>query len=157
MTRADDRRSRPIAVLAHLLPVVRCAVTALGIGVSLGAASAQETRLQPHFGKQTYSLFCSGCHGSDGRGETAIAEALDLEAIDLTRISARHGGHFPADEVKAAITGASEAAGHKRLALEPWGRMFADEFDDFAERAVVNQLVARRIDHLIAYLESIQR
>jgi hypothetical protein len=109
------------------------------------------------FGQQTYRLFCVGCHGADGRGDGDVSTALQIAVGDLTLIARRNGGVFPAAEVAAAIAGSSEISGHQRLALEPWARMFAAEFEQFAADVAVNQLVARRIDHLVAYLQSIQR
>lgn len=112
--------------------------------------------MQAEFGRSTYRLFCVGCHGADGKGNRTVAEALDLPLVDLTQISKRNGGVFPADAVAAAIAG-TRMGGHRDLAPEPWARVFADEFEQFAEKVVVNALVARRIDHLVAYLESIQQ
>lgn len=111
--------------------------------------------MQAQFGRSTYRLFCVGCHGADGKGNRTVAEALDLPLVDLTQIRKRNGGVFPADAVAAAIAG-TRMGGHRDLAPEPWARIFADEFEHFAEKVVVNALVARRIDHLVAYLESIQ-
>lgn len=131
------------------------ALTALLVAFA-GPASAQETlEVQAHFGRSIYKLFCVGCHGDDGRGNPAVAEALDLPTVDLTAIKKRNGGVFPADEVAAAIAG-TRMGGHRDLAPEPWARIFADDFERFAEQMAVNALVARRIDHLVAYLESIQ-
>lgn len=114
--------------------------------------------MQADFGERSYRLFCVGCHGIDGRGNGEVAEALDMDVGDLTLIARRNRGVFPATEVAAAIAGLSDSSGHKQLAMEPWAKMFAEEFRQFAqENATVNALVARRINHLVAYLESIQR
>lgn len=113
--------------------------------------------MQVHFGRQTYRLFCAGCHGADGRGSGSVADALAFPVGDLTTIARDNGGVFPAAEVAAAIAGSSDVSGHKRLAIQPWSRMFADEFGQFAAEMAVNQLVARRIDHLVVYLEAIQQ
>jgi hypothetical protein len=113
--------------------------------------------MQAQFGRQTYRLFCVGCHGADGRGDGDVAAAMEIPVGDLTLIARNSGGVFPLDEVAAAIAGTSEVSGHKRLAMEPWAKMFAEEFKQFAAEMAVNQLVSRRIDHLVAYLQSIQR
>lgn len=129
----------------------------MAAALSGSAAIAQEAReSQVHFGKMIYRLFCVGCHGEDGRGDGAVARALDMPSTDLTTISAANGGVFPADDVAGAITGLGETRGHRDLPVGPWTEMFAEEFETFAERAVANQMVARRIAHLVAYLESIQ-
>ena len=112
--------------------------------------------MQVHFGEAGFRLFCTGCHGPDGRGEGEVAEALEMPVGDLTTIARRNGGVFPADVVTDAITGRG-VKGHRELAMGPWNEMFADEFERFAEGLAVDALVARRIDHLVAYLRSIQR
>jgi mono/diheme cytochrome c family protein len=121
------------------------------------AAAQQAGDLQPHFGRQIYRLFCVGCHGDDGRGNGEVAVAFAIPVGDLTLIARNNGGEFPAAEVSAAIAGTSEVSGHKAFAMQPWAKMFAEEFERFATEMAVNQLVSRRIDHIVAYLESIQR
>lgn len=112
--------------------------------------------MQAHFGSMTYRLFCVGCHGVDGRGNPAVARALAVRSVDLTTISRRSGGEFPAGEVTIAITGLGET-GHARLKMAPWAEVFAEEFKAFASAIVVDQMVDRRIEHLVSYIESIQR
>lgn len=137
-------------------PVLRIACAA--VFAALGCLPAAAEGLQADFGKRSYRLFCVGCHGIDGRGNGEAARALDMDVGDLTLIARRNGGVFPAEEVAAAIAGLSDTSGHKRLAMEPWTKMFAQEFRQFAqEHEAVNALVARRINHIVAYLESIQR
>ena len=111
--------------------------------------------MEVYFGSQTFRLFCVGCHGPDGRGNAAVGRALLQPDVDLSQIARRNGGVFPAEDVATAITGLG-GTGHARLKMAPWAEVFADEFDAFTARAVVNQMVERRIDHLVAYIESIQ-
>ncbi len=111
--------------------------------------------MQVHFGELTYRLFCSGCHGADGRGNGELAQALGMPLGDLTQLAKRNGGVFPADRVRDAIAGRGPL-GHTKLNMAPWAQMFADEFEQFASRMAINEMVARRIEHILAYLESIQ-
>jgi mono/diheme cytochrome c family protein len=143
----------------------RSSVTRLAVPIAMAFAAILVTfsalpvyaqNMQAEFGRSTYRLFCVGCHGADGKGNRAVAEALGMPLVDLTQIKRRNGGVFPAGDVAAAIAG-TRMGGHRDLAPEPWAEVFADEFERFAERLAVNALVARRIDHLVAYLESIQR
>lgn len=130
---------------------------ALALLLAAAPAAAQEAgSTQAQFGQLSYRLFCAGCHGPGGKGDGAVAQALEAPATDLTQLARENGGIFPADEVADAITGLSEVGGHRDLAMAPWAAMFAEEFESFAERAVADELVARRIAHLVAYLESIQ-
>jgi mono/diheme cytochrome c family protein len=144
--------------LSAIRIVVLAGIAAIAVTSISAPSVAQDTRaIQAQFGRQTYRLFCVGCHGADGRGEGDVAHAMNMEVGDLTTLAARNGGVFPADEIAAAISGESEVLGHKKLAMEPWAKVFAEEFHKFAERRAVKDLVRRRIDHIVAYLESIQR
>jgi hypothetical protein len=126
------------------------------VAVAAAAPSARaDDGMSAHFGGLSYRLLCVGCHGADGRGNAAVSRALKLRNTDLTIIARRNGGVFPDEEVAIAITGLGDT-GHARVRMTPWAEMFADEFDAFASRMVVDELVARRIDHLVAYLESLQ-
>jgi len=49
--------------------------------------------------------FCAGCHGSGGKGDGEMAEGLAKRPADLTQLSARNGGAFPATRVMAQIWG----------------------------------------------------
>jgi hypothetical protein len=146
--RGDDRGlKRGLARLACLIALL----------LPASAALAQETTgLRVHFGAQGYRLFCAGCHGHDGTGNSDVSTAFGRPLSDLTTIARRNGGVFPRETVLDAITGRG-AKGHRELALQPWDEMFADEFERIAEEVVADEMVARRIDHLLAYLESIQR
>lgn len=120
-----------------------------------GPACAQDA---VSFGRDGYRLFCSGCHGSDGTGNPQISSALGLPPVDLTRLARENGGVFPAREVALAIAGESKViTGHETLDMPPWAQTFADEFQTFAPPVAIRDLVDRRIAHIVAYLESIQR
>jgi mono/diheme cytochrome c family protein len=124
--------------------------------LSAAPVYAQETlSMQAQFGRSAYRLYCIGCHGADGRGNRAVAEALHLPLVDLTQLRKRNGGVFPTEEIAAAIAG-TRMGGHRELMPRAWAEVFADEFERFAERLAANALVTRRIEHMVAYLESIQ-
>ena len=146
-----------VGLLTASRAVLVSAVLAIGSVVPPALAQDDAHASQVHFGKMTYRLFCVGCHGDDGRGDGAVARSLEMPLSDLTRISERNDGTFPAEEVADSITGLGETRGHRGLPVGPWTEMFAEEFEMIAERAIANQMVARRIAHLVAYLESIQR
>jgi mono/diheme cytochrome c family protein len=120
-------------------------------------AQAQDLdSMQVHFGTLAYQFYCANCHGEGGKGDGPVAAALTRQPADLTRLAVRNGGSFPVQEVTAAIDGRVEIVGHLDLFMPPWGHLFARELDAFPKGTVVEALVARRIAHIIAYLESIQ-
>jgi hypothetical protein len=122
--------------------------------VAVAAAQAGPDS-QVQFGGATYRLLCVGCHGADGRGSPAVSRALKFRDVDLTTIALRNGGVFPAGDVAIAMTGLGDT-GHARVKMAPVVAMFAEEFKSFASKIVVDELVARRIDHVVAYIESLQ-
>lgn len=138
--------------LLMLLPIL----AGITFAATTFSAGAQDVRdMQVHFGSQIFKLFCVGCHGVDGRGNPPVSRALMLNDVDLTTIAQRSNGDFSSDEVKSAITGLDDT-GHARVKMAPWAQMFAEEFDAFAAGIAVDELVDRRLDHLVAYIESIQ-
>ena len=69
---------------------------------------------------------CSGCHGTDGKGNGPDAAGLELRPADLTQIAARNGGSFPGDWVMNTIDGFHRDA-PAGTAMPVFG---ADRFDD---------------------------
>ncbi|MDP1732249.1 MAG: c-type cytochrome [Devosia sp.] len=126
---------------------------------ALSAAPAQADdigTLQLHFGTLTYQFYCVSCHGAGGKGNGPVAAALTRPPADLTQLARQNGGAFPVEKVTAAIDGRIEIVGHLNLAMPPWGQLFAHELEAFPKGTVVEALIARRIAHIIVYLESIQ-
>lgn len=107
------------------------------------------------FGELTFDVYCAGCHGEDGQG-TAEAASM-FEPADLTQLASRNGGEFPAERVRRIIDGREELVGHTGVAMPPWARLFAHEFELIEDDAERERLIALRIADLVAYLESIQR
>ncbi len=56
-------------------------------------------------GAEDFASYCAVCHGSDGKGNGALATTLDARPADLTRLARRNGGVFPATRVMAKIWG----------------------------------------------------
>lgn len=111
-------------------------------------------------GQQLYQDHCATCHGADATGNGPMAQVLKEPPADLTGISIRAGGTFPAGQVVEIIRYGGNLAGHGTMpghgaAVMPvWGRVFSEEGGGgkgggaFSRRAVIE---------LKRYLESIQR
>jgi mono/diheme cytochrome c family protein len=56
-------------------------------------------------GAEDFAAYCSACHGAGGIGDGPMAATLDRKPADLTGLSARNGGVFPATQVMAKIWG----------------------------------------------------
>jgi hypothetical protein len=129
----------------------------LGVCLALSAAPAAAEdlgRLQAHFGDAVYQLYCAACHGQDGKGDGPAAPALRTRPADLTGLAKRNGGVFPIDRVTAAIDGRLDIDGHLDLPIPPLGHSFTNELK--VKGTLLEQLIARRIAHIVAYLESLQ-
>ncbi len=107
--------------------------------------------MRPVDGAKVFQNYCASCHGLDGRGRGPVSSALRDEVPDLTTLSRRNGGKFPAERVKETIAGAGKsipAHGSKEMPI--WGPTFHEiEFDQ--------DLGNVRLENVTRYLESIQR
>src|SRR6056297_2486992 len=57
-------------------------------------------------GAEAFADHCAVCHGTEAIGDGPMAPVLMFAPSDLTRLSARNDGVFPAARVAAASTGA---------------------------------------------------
>ena len=55
-----------------------------------------------------FKIYCAACHGVSGEGNGEIAKQLAKKPADLTGLSARNGGAYPATKVMAKIWGAKD-------------------------------------------------
>jgi mono/diheme cytochrome c family protein len=101
-------------------------------------------------GREEFVRSCAVCHGADARGGTTPTGA---PAPDLTRIAARRGGDFPADEISDWIDGRLAPAAHGTREMPVWGARFAR---GLPPEPLTQDLVRGRIVTLVEYLESIQ-
>lgn len=117
--------------------------------VASAAAVGAQARSQPYSGNGDYQVFCSSCHGTEGRGDGVIAKSLTKRPADLTLLAQRHGGTFPEERVFATIDG-RQGGGHAED-MPKW----ADVFARSSESAGPEQ-AAVRIDTLVKYLQTLQ-
>lgn len=133
---------RPLILLLAAAAVTACT------GTQTGGVTAQAQ------GEHQFRLSCAGCHGNDARGNGPVAPFLNVAVPDLTRIAARRGGQFPADEIYRIVDGQADLAAHGPRHMPVWGyEFFGDEPDDEAAHAEASD----RIDRVVSYLHSLQR
>lgn len=103
-------------------------------------------------GGDLFLAYCAPCHGRGGRGDGPVAPALRVPPADLTAITRRNLGTFPADLVEGRLTGArgpEDSGAHGSTAMPVWGPIFT-ELD-------TSPVVARvRVENLVKYVESLQ-
>jgi len=110
----------------------------------------------PVSGKQDFINHCAPCHGDDGKGNGPELKVLpDIHPTDLTNITLKNGGVFPAQKVADMIDGRKSVPSHKRFDMPFWGVNFQQEGKEFTPASEAR--AKARIDALVAYIESIQR
>lgn len=108
--------------------------------------------VRPVEGANIYQDYCASCHGPDGRGNGPVSQSLRQAVPDLTRLSSRNGGKFPANHVRSKLMFGGDqplpARGSKAMPI--WGPIFHQiEFDQ--------DLGNVRLENVTRYVESIQR
>jgi mono/diheme cytochrome c family protein len=103
-------------------------------------------------GEEMYRTYCAVCHALDGKGGGPATPALRDQVPDLTTLSQRHGGKYPAQYVESVLRfGAAKgfpAHGNKDMPI--WARVFTS-VPQTAESTVTG-----RITNLTQYLGTIQ-
>jgi len=99
-------------------------------------------------GSEAYKNYCAVCHGIGGKGDGPAAKALKTAPPDLTQLSARHEGKFPASAVKMTVLGEQTNPAHGSRDMPVWGTLFRS-----VDSAAVTDL---RVGNIVKYLESIQ-
>ncbi len=83
----------------------------IGAAVLLCTARGEADELSTYNGAQLYQRFCASCHGVHGLGNGPVASDLNVMVPDVTRIAHRHGGAYPAEDVRRIIDGGTNAPG----------------------------------------------
>lgn len=146
--------------MAVLMKTMKFSLVALFFAVvcPASALSTQDTeRKAPDFvirslaGRDLFEFYCASCHGRDGKGRGHVASALKTPPPDLTLLTQRNGGKFPAAQVDEAIRGKNQKStpAHGSSEMPVWGPIFKG----LDNRNDVNE---ERINSLVKYIESIQ-
>lgn len=118
------------------------------VALQSGPSGAEE--LSGYSGSELYRRFCASCHGIGGEGDGPVAPTLRVMVPDLTRLSQRRRGEFPAEAVRRIVDGRDVRAAHGARRMPVWGFEFrAAGTDGPAADALVERIVE--------YLRSIQR
>jgi mono/diheme cytochrome c family protein len=105
-------------------------------------------------GAMLFHEHCAGCHGADATGDGPAAPAMTTPPPNLTEITKRAGGMFPAARVVEIITYGGNIAAHGSAPMPVWGKVFSVE----GGRGKVGSYYSRRAGiALKRYLQSIQK
>jgi mono/diheme cytochrome c family protein len=99
-------------------------------------------------GGELFKSYCALCHGSDAKGNGPMASALKVPPPDLTALSRRNNGTFPAEHVATVLKNGVNVPAHGTAEMPIWGSTFAD--------IKTHRVVTVRVTDLNRYLESIQ-
>jgi mono/diheme cytochrome c family protein len=119
-----------------------------------GATAAGAEDLSGYTGAETFQRFCASCHGKGGEGDGPVAASFKLLPPDLTRISRRSGGQFPAEKVRRIIDGRENLLPHGAREMPVWGLELPKAGDD---TPAGRKQAESSITLLVEYLRSIQR
>jgi mono/diheme cytochrome c family protein len=103
-----------------------------------------------------FRQYCSPCHGMDATGDGPVADTLKKKPANLTLLSKSNGGKFPYDHVYNMISGTEVVASHGTREMPIWGLVFAQRPNQPGAPNRTPEQVKKRIDTIIAYVESIQ-
>ncbi|MFA5901087.1 MAG: cytochrome c [Hyphomicrobium sp.] len=143
-------RSIPLRVVVSSLA---CLAT-LAIAAPAGAEDDGTAAASLALGEALFQERCAACHGAMATGDGPAAAALKVAPPNLTEISARAGGSFPAARIVEVITFGGDIAAHGNGPMPVWGRVFSDE----GGRGKIGAARSRQaVIALKRYLESIQK
>ena len=101
-------------------------------------------------GQEMYVNYCAVCHGRDGKGDGPAAEALKVPPADLTLLSHKNGGKYPAIHVAAVIRGEANLQAHGSKDMPVWGPIF------WKMSSGSQGEVTQRVTNLTKFVESLQ-
>lgn len=148
-------------LLVLFLPVLLTVVTHAP-SASATATETNPAETSPDLAKAAddFNTYCSVCHGSDAKGGGPVAEELKTPPADLTRISARSDGVFPAEAVFKTIEGLDMPLAHGTSDMPIWGALFVRQAVGegvlIEDAKTAARVATDRIKRLVKYLETIQ-
>jgi len=102
-------------------------------------------------GQEMYGSYCAVCHGTDGKGAGPAASALKVPPSDLTTLTNKNNGKYPAMHVSSVLRGDAETPAHGSKDMPVWGPLFRNLSQGHDSE------VQQRLANLNQYVESIQK
>lgn len=126
--------------------------------MATGVAQEQKNQIRkvpieytsPSSGADMFRSYCAACHGNDGKGTGPAASALKKAPADLTLLTRKNGGKFPAVAIGNTIKGdASGPGAHGSRDMPMWG-------DIFRNVSAGSMGVELRVSNLTDYIKGLQ-
>jgi mono/diheme cytochrome c family protein len=141
-----------IALLAGLIYSPSLLGTAQQTTTTIRIVPIQQT--SPASGPQMYATYCAVCHGAKATGDGPAAAAMKTPPADLTTLSQRNHGAFPAAHVGTILQFGVETPAHGTSQMPIWGDLLASLHASSGDTSTV---VHQRIVNLTSYLKQIQQ
>ncbi|HAD09639.1 MAG TPA: hypothetical protein DCF62_09175 [Porticoccaceae bacterium] len=144
----------------EIIPRKRAVKTGLirgvAVGLTLTTLAVSGIALAEDAGKKDYMTYCASCHGDTGEGNGPVAGSLQNRPPDLTFLHQQEtDGAFPRKLVKGIIEGNPDYdknfRTHGPSDMPVWGKIL---YEDSGERSSIAEA---RINHLVDYIESLQK
>jgi len=103
-------------------------------------------------GGEWFKSYCVICHGEKGDGKGIMVDQLEAAPADLTTIAQRRNGVFPDEEIAKIIAGKEDVPGHSTGEMPAWWDTFKK-----SEGITDDKVVEEKINHIVAYLKTIQQ
>ncbi len=108
----------------------------------------------PASGEQMYSNYCGACHGTKAEGNGPAAQALKTPPPNLTLLSQKNGGVFPAEHIMSVLKLGVANPAHGSAEMPVWGDLLMSLNPSSRFPATI---VHQRIFNLTDYLKKIQK
>ena len=140
--------------------IVTIFLLALEPGIVRAAGAERGSGEPPAFqatkGRITFRSYCVNCHGDRANGHGHVAQYLNVEPADLTKLQASNGGVFPEETVTESIDGRRYVKGHGTRDMPIWGEIFQSPLVKVPGTATGEERVACKICELVYFLETMQ-
>lgn len=133
--------------------VAIAAMSAACLNAQQPTVNLQVEKTRANDGKQMFVNYCAPCHGVDGRGHGPVAGSLVTAPVDLTTISSKNGGTYPAVHVMAVLKFGVDNPAHGSKQMPIWGPVFS-QFEHLNGNAA--QMRALRIHNIVQYVGTLQ-
>ncbi len=121
-------------------------------------AGTAQSQLRGELGKREYLSNCAVCHGVTGKGDGSYFELLKTRIPDITTISARNKGVFPAERMFGIIDGREALKSHGTREMPIWGQDYSAKAAEYYHEVPYDPevYIRVRILSLIDYIYSLQ-
>lgn len=103
----------------------------------------------PESGNGLFKSYCASCHGLHGKGDGPAAAAMRMQPTDLTQLTRRAKGEFPAARLERMLGGSDMITAHGGKQMPVWG-------PSLTVAGSTDKRTTQRVRNLIAYIQSIQ-